>query len=144
MPEILRSALMPFAADYMYQVVNDVAAYPLFLPWCGGVTIHHADDSLMEASILMKKGKLDHWFRTRNNLQPGRLIEMTLIEGPFSQLQGCWRFTPIDEAASKIELSLIFEMDKSLTAMLIKPAFTRIANTMVESFCSRAKALHEQ
>lgn len=144
MPEILRSALMPFSADYMYQVVNDVAAYPQFLPWCGGVKIHHADDSLMEASILMKKGKLDHWFRTRNNLQPGRLIEMTLVEGPFNKLQGCWRFTPVGDAASKIELSLSFEMDKGLTAMLIKPVFTRIANTMVASFCDRAQALHEQ
>ena len=144
MPEILRSALMPFAAEYMYQIVNDVAAYPQFLPWCGGVKIHQADNSIMEASVLMKKGKLDHWFKTRNKLQPGRLIEMTLIEGPFKQLQGCWRFTPIAGDASKIELALSFDMDKSLTAMLIKPAFTRIANTMVESFCNRAQALNEQ
>ena len=36
MPQISRSALVPFSATQMYQLVNDVSAYPAFLPGCVG------------------------------------------------------------------------------------------------------------
>jgi ribosome-associated toxin RatA of RatAB toxin-antitoxin module len=74
---------------------------------------------------------------------PGKSIEISLVEGPFSQLEGSWRFTPIDTDGCKIELLLQFEIHNSLAAAVIKPAFSRIANTMVESFCNRASQLHE-
>ena len=128
----------------MYQIVNNVEAYPDFLPWCGGVKIHHQDRTSMEASILMKKGKLNHWFKTRNLMYPDQSIEMTLLDGPFKKLHGYWHFTPIDETGSKIELALNFEMGKSLAVILIAPIFTQIANSMVDSFCRRAQALNEQ
>jgi ribosome-associated toxin RatA of RatAB toxin-antitoxin module len=97
----------------------------------------------MEASILMRAAGLNHWFKTRNHMVPGESIEISLVEGLFSQLEGCWRFTPIDTDGCKIELLLQFEIHNSLAAAVIKPAFSRIANTMVESFCTRASQLYE-
>ncbi len=32
MPQISRTALVPFSAEQMYQLVNDVKSYPDFLP----------------------------------------------------------------------------------------------------------------
>ena len=52
MPEIKRSALMPYPARFMYDIVNDVDSYPEFLPWCGEVETHQLDDISKEASIL--------------------------------------------------------------------------------------------
>lgn len=144
MAEIKRSALMPYPADFMYQVVNNVDEYPEFLPWCGGVKIHRVDDRSMEASILMKGVGMNHWLKTRNLMVPGRSIEMELLEGPFRQLHGFWNFTPIDTDGCKIELALRFEMKHGLASALIGPAFSRIANTMVESFCDRARAQYER
>ena len=92
----------------------------------------------------MKKSKLNHWFKTRNRMLPGQSIEMTLVEGPFKTLHGHWRFIPLESAGCKIELELNFEMAKGLTSTIIAPAFTQIANTMVDSFCSRAQELHDQ
>ena len=143
MTEIKRSALMPYPAEVMYDIVNDVERYPEYLPWCGGVKLHDSHQTSMEASILMRAAGLNHWFKTRNCMVPGKSIEISLVEGPFSQLEGSWRFTPIDTDGCKIELSLQFEVRNSLAAAVIKPAFTRIANTMVESFCKRASELHE-
>lgn len=97
----------------------------------------------MEASILMKKGKLNHWFKTRNLMRPDQSIEMTLLDGPFKKLHGYWHFTPLAESGSKIELALNFEMGKSLALIFIGPIFTQIANSMVDSFCRRAEALNE-
>jgi ribosome-associated toxin RatA of RatAB toxin-antitoxin module len=142
MPEIKRSALMPYPAAVLYDIVNDVERYPEYLPWCGGVELHASDQTSMEASILMRAAGLNHWFKTRNRMVPGESIEISLLEGPFSQLEGSWRFTPIDTDGCKIELVLQFEIENSLAAAVIKPAFSRIANTMVESFCNRANELY--
>lgn len=143
MPEIERSALLPFPADFMYRLVNDVASYPDFLPWCGAVEVHQEDEVSMDASILMKSVGINHWFRTRNRMQPGESIDIELIDGPFERLHGRWRFTPLDTQGSKIELKLEFEIRRSLAAAVIAPAFSRIANTMVDSFCRRAREIHE-
>jgi len=143
-PEIRRSALMPYPAQFMYDIVNDVDSYPEFLPWCGGVKIHQLDNSSMEASILMHGAGLNHWFKTRNSMVPGQSIEMELVEGPFSKLEGRWSFTTIDSEGCKIELRLLFEMKQGLASALIAPAFSRIANTMVDSFCDRARDQYER
>jgi len=134
---------MPYPARVMYDIVNAVERYPEFLPWCGGVEIHQADLHSMEAAILMRAAGLNHWFRTRNRMVPGESIEIALVDGPFSQLEGYWRFTPIASDGCKIELMLQFEIRHSLAAAIIAPAFSRIANTMVESFCKRARDLYE-
>ncbi len=143
MQEIRRSALMPYPAQFMYEIVNDVDRYPEFLPWCGGVKTHQVDSVSMEASILMQGAGLNHWFKTCNSMQPGVSISMELLDGPFSKLEGLWRFIPINSDGSKIELNLKFEMKRSLAGALLTPAFSRIANTMVDSFCERARELHE-
>jgi ribosome-associated toxin RatA of RatAB toxin-antitoxin module len=143
MSDIKRSALMPYPAGVMYDIVNDVERYPEYLPWCGGVKLHQVSETSMEASILMQAVGLNHWFKTRNCMVPGESIEITLLEGPFSRLEGSWRFTPIDTDGCKIELMLHFEIKHNLAAAIITPAFSRIANTMVESFCNRAQDLHE-
>lgn len=144
MPEIRRSALMPYPVQFMYDIVNDVESYPEFLPWCGDVKINQLDNSSMEASILMRGAGLNHWFKTRNTMVPGQSIEMELVEGPFSKLEGLWRFTAIDSDGCKIELMLQFEMKQGLASTLIAPAFSRIANTMVDSFCERARDRYER
>jgi ribosome-associated toxin RatA of RatAB toxin-antitoxin module len=143
-PEIRRSALMPYPAQFMYDIVNDVDSYPVFLPWCGGVKIHKLDNFSMGASILMRGAGINHWFKTRNSMVPGKSIEMELVEGPFSKLDGRWSFTPIDSDGCKIELRLLFEMKQGLASTLIAPAFSRIANTMVDSFCDRARDQYER
>lgn len=138
MPKIRRSAIMPFSAGVMYDIVNDVEAYPEFLPWCGGARINHRDETIMEASVLMKKGLLNHWFTTRNKLYSNERIEMNLVDGPFKVLQGSWEFCRIDEDASRIELDLIFEFSSGVATSVLTPVFSKIANTMVDSFCARA------
>jgi len=142
MPEIRRSALLPYPAGYMYHLVNDVESYPEFLPWCGGAQVHRADADSMEASILIEKAGVKQWFKTRNRLEPERSIQLNLVEGPFRFLEGNWSFEALEDEACKIELLLRFEMKRGLAAAVIAPAFTRIANTLVDSFCERARSLH--
>jgi ribosome-associated toxin RatA of RatAB toxin-antitoxin module len=143
MTEIERSALMPYPARVMYDIVNDVEHYPEFLPWCGATRIEHQDEHSMVAAILMQAAGLNHWFKTGNSMVQGERIDISLLEGPFSKLDGSWLFTPINSDGCKIELVLNFEIKHNLARAIIAPAFSRIANTLVESFCNRARDLHE-
>ncbi len=142
MPEITRSALLPYPAGFMYELVNDVKSYPEFLPWCGEVEIHAEAELEMEASINIRGAGLNQWFKTRNAMLPGESIVMELVEGPFRQLSGVWRFVDIGDDGCKIELEMNFEFKRGLASAIIAPAFTRIANTLVDSFCERARELH--
>lgn len=144
MPEVSRSALLPYPAEFMYDIVNQVEAYPEFLPWCGGARLHRADETSLEASIQICVAGLEQWFTTRNSMVPGKSIEINLVDGPFKQLRGRWKFTSLDGEGCKIELVLVFEFKRGLAAAVIAPAFTRIANTMVDSFCERARELYER
>ena len=126
----------------MYDLVNAVDTYPEFLPWCGGARIEQQTDTSMEAAIQIRVAGLDQWFKTSNIMVPGESIVMQLVEGPFKKLRGQWKFLPREETGCRIELVLEFEFKAGLAAKLIAPAFTRIANTMVDSFCQRAHELH--
>lgn len=142
--QIKRSALMPYTAEQMYEVVNNVDSYPEFLPWCAGTEVVDETDDSVKATIKMKMGKLNHSFTTLNRLVPGQSILLQLVDGPFKKLQGHWIFTEIGEGKSKIELELDFEFSSRLVSMLIGPVFTQIANSLVDAFCKRAHQLYKK
>ena len=142
MPNISRQALMPYSSGQMYDIVNAVDRYAEFLPWCARSTIDSCTENTMQATVLMQKGKLNHSFTTRNQLEPGQKIVMQLVNGPFKQLNGEWTFTQLNANNSKIELNLNFEFSNRIISLLIGPVFTQIANTLVDAFCKRAHQLY--
>ncbi|MBF6057884.1 MULTISPECIES: type II toxin-antitoxin system RatA family toxin [Thiomicrorhabdus] len=142
MKKIARTALLPYSAKQMYDLVNDVARYPEFLPWCGGSEVLSATDSYMEASVTIAKAGIKQTFQTRNHLVPGQRIEMQLIEGPFKYLRGEWQFKVLDTDACKILFEIEFEMSSGLLSAAIGPIFEQIASTLVDSFCERAKQIY--
>ncbi|TBU95713.1 type II toxin-antitoxin system RatA family toxin [Stutzerimonas kirkiae] len=139
---IQRSALLPYSAQALFDMVNDVASYPQFLPWCSETEVLFADDTRMQASMTVAKAGLSQKFMTRNELEPGRRIEMRLEEGPFSHLNGVWEFKALGEKACKISLDLTFEYAGPLVRATLGPLFNQAANTLVDAFCERAKALY--
>ena len=139
MPLISRNALVPYDVVEMYQLVDDVEAYPLFLPWCRSTEIVSRNDEEVQASIEIDKGALNKSFTTINRLQKNKMIEMRLVKGPFKHLQGYWRFDALKSSkACKISLDLDFEFESKLIGLAVGPIFNQIANSMVESFSKRA------
>ena len=47
MRTVSRSALVPYSAEQMYVLVEDVESYPDFLPWCGGAVLHWRDGDVL-------------------------------------------------------------------------------------------------
>jgi ribosome-associated toxin RatA of RatAB toxin-antitoxin module len=138
MRNVRRSALVPFKAHAMYALVNDVASYPRFLPWCRSATVHVETESLMEASLELVKGNMAKVFTTRNRLSPGQRIEIGLLDGPFRHLDGIWRFEAIDADSSEVALEMSFEFDSLVGGLLFGPMFEDIATSLVGVFSQRA------
>lgn len=139
---IQRSALLPYPAKALYDLVNDVARYPEFLPWCSSTRVIESSDDFMRASLEVAKGGLSQRLVTRNALITGERIEMNLEEGPFTQLHGIWVFKPLGEKACKISLDLSFDYDGPIVRATLGPLFNQAANTLVDAFCQRAKQLN--
>lgn len=142
MTQVDRSALVLHTAEQMFDLVNDVASYPQFLPWCTGATVHESDETVMQASLNVAKAGLKYSFTTRNQLQRPGEIKMALVEGPFSKLAGVWTFTPLSEEACKVSLSLEFDFSGKLTSMAMSKVFNQMAATMVDAFVSRADQVY--
>lgn len=142
MPQISRSALVPYSALKMYQLVNDVASYPQFLPGCtGGKVLESRSDSLTAAVDVSKAG-ICKTFVTRNTMIEGRSIKIELVEGPFQKLFGGWLFTELDETACKIEFSLEFEFKSKLIEIAFGRIFNDLVSNMVQAFTDRAKGVY--
>ncbi len=142
MAEVSRSALLMYSADEMYQLVNDVSAYPEFLPGCVAANVLSSSKELMCASVKVAKAGISQTFTTENTLIEGRAIKMSLVDGPFKHLNGGWVFTPLDERACKVSLDLQFEFSSSLVSMAFGRVFHELVGAMVKSFATRAKTVY--
>jgi ribosome-associated toxin RatA of RatAB toxin-antitoxin module len=139
---IQRSALLPYPASALFELVNDVARYPEFLPWCADSEVLEVSETHMRASLAVSKGGLRQRFVTRNALVQGQSIELSLEEGPFSKLHGHWEFKALGDKACKISLDLTFDYAGPLVRATLGPLFNQAANTLVDAFCQRAKQLY--
>ncbi|UQB41619.1 type II toxin-antitoxin system RatA family toxin [Thiomicrospira microaerophila] len=142
MKKISRTVLLNYSAEQMFDIVADVGAYPNFLPWCGGTQVLEHTEKLMKATILIQKMGLKKSFTTNNALVQGERIEMKLVDGPFKSLNGEWYFKALDKAACKVSFEIEFEVENGLMSQLLGNIFEQIANTLVDSFVERAKAIY--
>jgi ribosome-associated toxin RatA of RatAB toxin-antitoxin module len=142
MPQISRTALVPYSAKQMYQLVNDVDAYPDFLPGCTGSRVLEAGPSQMTAAVDVSKAGISKTFTTRNTLTDNQSILMHLVDGPFKKLIGGWTFTPLSQDACKIEFHLDFEFTNKLIEMAFGRIFKELASNMVQAFTVRAKEVY--
>jgi ribosome-associated toxin RatA of RatAB toxin-antitoxin module len=126
----------------MFDLVNDIESYPQFLPWCSQSRIIKREGNIVEAELSISKGGFQKSFSTRNELDMGKEINVSLIDGPFSHLAGIWQFQPLREDASKILFNLDFELSGRLASLAFGAVFNQICNTMVSSFTQRAKIVY--
>jgi ribosome-associated toxin RatA of RatAB toxin-antitoxin module len=144
MPKISRSVLVRFSAMQMYEIVNDVESYKEFLPGCVGGEVLEFDGQTMLASVDVSKAGISKTFTTRNQVVPGKSIQLALENGPFKHLTGEWRFTELTEDACKIDFELNFEFSSRLVDMAFGKIFKDLMTSMVTAFTGRAKVIYKE
>jgi len=142
MTKINKSVLVAQSASRMFALVDAVEKYPEFLPWCGGVRLIHRDQHITRAAIEINYHGIHHGFSTENAKREPESIEIRLLEGPFRQLEGTWRFHDLNGQGCKIEFTLHYEFSSHLLGALLGPVFNHIANTFVDAFVRRARQIY--
>ncbi|MDG2018366.1 MAG: type II toxin-antitoxin system RatA family toxin [Porticoccaceae bacterium] len=144
MATVNRSALVPYSANAMYCLVNDVASYPQFMDGCFSVKIIEHTDQLMRATLCLKKAGMEVNLTTNNQLVPNSSIEMTLQDGPFKTFNGLWQFKPLSDSACKLTLDLEFEFKSRALAKVATGMFSGVSNNLVDALCKRADELYKR
>lgn len=142
MTEIRRSALVALTPEQMFEVVNDIEAYPVFLPFCTSARVIERKEGELTASLEISKGGMTQAFTTKNLLAPPNHILLKLVAGPFSRLNGEWRFDAVGVAGCKVSLHLDFEFDSRLLNLAFGQVFKLVADRMVDAFCERAEQVY--
>ena len=148
MKTVHKSVLIWFSAEEMFALVTDVSSYPEFLPWCDKTRIVSQDATGMVAEIGMALGGFHKSFTTRNLHSQGRQVKLSLIDGPFKQLDGTWDFYPLEQEGSselqracRVELTLHYSFE-SMFGALVGPLFDKIAATLIDAFVQRAEKVY--
>ena len=142
MQVVERSALVTYTAAQMFALVNDVARYPEFLPWCVGARVEEVSAVERIAALKVARGVLQTEFTTRNTLQPNAQIHMQLMHGPFRNLVGEWRFEPIGTRGSRVSFRIEFEFKNRLSATAFNAVFESMCGTIIDAFVLRARTIY--
>ncbi len=147
MKHVKKSVLLCYSAHEMYALVTAVPDYPKFLPWCDRAEVLASDADGMTARLHLAYHGVRHAFTTRNRHEPGAAVLVTLVDGPFSQLDGTWRFVPLGAAdaspgACRVEFDLRYAFSSLALEAVVSPVFDRIANSLVDAFVTRAEQVY--
>jgi ribosome-associated toxin RatA of RatAB toxin-antitoxin module len=142
MKKVSRSALVPYSCEQMFDVANDAANYPEFLPWCAGAKVFSETESEMVARLELTKGGLNKSFTTRNTKFRPESIDIQLEEGPFQELTGKWTFKALGTEGCKVTLELAFEFSGGLIDSALSRFFSQGADRIMDAFCDRADRLY--
>ncbi|MFT4920753.1 MAG: ribosome-associated toxin RatA of RatAB toxin-antitoxin module [Zhongshania aliphaticivorans] len=140
MTEIRRSALLPYSSGIIYQLINDVEAYPQYMDGCVGAEVLSRSEDLMEARLDLAKAGIKLSFITRNQLKHNRSVSLKLVDGPFDDLRGEWTLLALGDEACKVSLHLHFVLANSLVGAATKQLFNSVANNLVDALVKRANA----
>jgi ribosome-associated toxin RatA of RatAB toxin-antitoxin module len=137
-----KTVLVPFSAEQMFALVDNVPDYPKFMPWCGGTSVSRVDEGTVHATVQINYHHIKQSFTTENVREAPHRIDMTLKDGPFQHLDGSWHFIPLAESACKIEFRLQYQFSSKLLEKVVGPVFHYVANSFVEAFIHRAEDIY--
>ena len=126
----------------MYDLVNDIEAYPCFLPWCADSKILSHKEHKLTASLTLVAGKIRQTFTTENTMQLGRRIDVKLVSGPFKHLSGYWQFDAVDDNTCQVSLLMEFEFKNKLLKLALDKVFGHIINSLIEAYTQRAYKIY--
>tara|TARA_R110002110_G_scaffold415748_1_gene654866 strand:+ start:109939 stop:110370 length:432 start_codon:yes stop_codon:yes gene_type:complete len=142
MKVINRSALLPYKARQLFDLVNDIEAYPRFMDGCVGAAILQRGEDWMEARLDLAKGGISQSFSTRNEMIDAQQITLELLDGPFEYFHGRWDFRDLGDAACKISLNLEFTVNSRVLGAAAARLFDKVTNNLVDAVERRARQMY--
>lgn len=142
MPKIHRSQRVPYTAAQMFDLVNDVEAYPEFLHGVRDARIEEEGDGYMLATIDVGLGGIHKSFTTQNTFERPHRLDIELVSGPFRHLDGLWEFEDVGENECEVSVTLTFEVAPSPLSVVFSMVFEELVRAQVAAFVQRAEAVY--
>ena len=142
--KIDRSEHVPYSSSQMFDLVNDIEAYPEFLEWCLAAKVENRFDRGLEATIDIGFRGVNKSFATRNRLDRPHRIDMELLSGTFSHLEGAWIFSGTAGVGSEVRLVLNFQVTRSPFSRVFALLFEELVRSQIKAFSVRAKELYSE
>jgi ribosome-associated toxin RatA of RatAB toxin-antitoxin module len=140
MREIRREALVPYAAERMFELIERVEDYPLFLPWCRAATLISRSEDSVSATVEVGLRDLHVSVTTRNEKRAPEFMSIMMDGGSFRHFYGEWTLRPLGDAGCHVHFMLRYELAlraETLAGRLIDQAADRV----VDAFVRRADAV---
>ena len=137
MARVEKSVLVAHTPERMFELVDRVEDYPVFLPWCGGTELKWRDELSTVATIQIAYMGIRQSFTTENAKTHPREMRIKLQNGPFSELEGDWSFVALGDEACKVEFRLHYVFSSRVLETILAPVFSHITNTFVDAFVRR-------
>ncbi len=128
---------VPYSAEQMYALVNDVESYPQFIHWCEQVNVLERNDEQVTAELGFTFGPVRNAFTTKNTLTPSQKIEVELVAGPFKHLHGVWNFKQTPKGCV-VTFAIEFTFASRLFSLTLGPVFKPAVATLMDAFIARA------
>jgi ribosome-associated toxin RatA of RatAB toxin-antitoxin module len=138
MIQIRRHALVRQTPERMFDLVNDVEAYPSRFPWCAAARVLERDGDALVARLELRFAGITQGFTTRNTLERPSRLNMNLVDGPLKSLEGDWTFSPLGDDGCRVAFALDFDYSGRLAGTALRLGFQGLANRMVDDFCAAA------
>ena len=138
---IERSALLPYPAEQVFDLVADIERYPEFLDGCVGAEVLERGEGSVTATLRLSRAGISQSFTTRNTMRRPQEIALALVEGPFEQFTGVWSFRALGAEACKTSLRLQFQLASGLANVAAGKLFDKVAVDLVDAVVGRAAAL---
>lgn len=145
MAQVTRSLLLPYSAEKLYELVEKIEDYPIFLPWIDKTSVVRTETATgvdVTATLALKIHGVSYQFTTRNEHVSGESISIRLVDGLFDQLSGEWMFTPLGEIGCKVTLNLSYLISAPLLSNMFSMVADQAANKVIEAFRQRAEKIY--
>lgn len=142
MTTIERSALVPYSAGQMFRLVDDIESYPAFMQGCIEARVVERSEDEVIGELTLGKAGIRQSFTTRNRLEPPHRMEMSLVEGPFTDFSALWTFQPLSDSACKVSLRMQFRFSGGLMGLALNRLFNHSANALVDDVVAQADRLY--
>ena len=130
--------IFPYKTADVFALITDIEAYPEFLPWCAAVRVLERKENATTAEMVVRYKGLSERFISRVTTELN-IVDVKLVEGPFSHLHNRWELTEIPEG-TQIDFTIDFAFRSQMLEKLMGYFFNSAFTKMVSAFEARAKA----
>ena len=138
MQKIYKEEEINVSMPIIFNLINNIEEYPKFLPWCKKTEVTKEAENSQIGKIFISKSFINWSFSTKNIIDRNKSISLSLIDGPFDNLDGRWNFKKIDDNNTFVSLEINYKFKNSLIELSIEPIFATIMNSILESFIDQA------